>query len=84
VIYKLLVFVTLNLSDCQCAPGQISCTVDMWLNQSHYPFLAMTGHWISKAQNGSLKFNCALLAFHRVCESHNGERLAWIVLHLLD
>jgi len=25
----------------------------------------VTGHWISKAQNGSLEFNCALLAFHQ-------------------
>ena len=44
----------------------------------------MTGHWMSRLQNGGFQYNSALLAFHRIRGSHNGERLARIVLHLLD
>jgi len=68
----------------QLSLGQVSFTADIWSNQSRYPFLAMTGHWMSRLQSGGFQYNSALLVFHQVQGSHNGERLARIVLHLLD
>ena len=64
--------------------GKISFTADIWSNQSRYPYLAITGHWLSRTQGYSLQLNAAVLAFHRLRGSHNGERLARIVVHLLD
>ncbi|KAI0278911.1 hypothetical protein BC826DRAFT_926478, partial [Russula brevipes] len=37
------------------APGRISFTADIWSNQSRYPFLAITTHWIEKDDSGHLK-----------------------------
>jgi hypothetical protein len=69
----------------QDAPGRISFTADIWSNQSRYPFLAVTAHWIERDESTHhLKLQAALIAFHRLRGSHNGPRLARIVLHILD
>jgi len=68
----------------QNAPGRISFTADIWSNQSRYPFLAVTAHWIEKDDSGHLKLRVALIAFHRLRGSHNGRRLAKITLQILD
>ncbi|KAF8834224.1 hypothetical protein BDN67DRAFT_864113, partial [Paxillus ammoniavirescens] len=47
------------------APGQISHTADIWLNDNQRPFLVMTAHWISEEPStGTLKLKSVLLAFH--------------------
>jgi hypothetical protein len=59
--------------------------VDIWSNQSRYPYLAVTVHWIEKDNcTGHLKLRAALIAFHRLQGSHNGPRLARIALQILD
>jgi hypothetical protein len=67
------------------APGKISFTADIWSNQSRYPYLAVMAHWIGRDKvTQSLHLKSALIAFHRLRGSHNGERIARVVLHILD
>jgi hypothetical protein len=69
----------------QDVPGRISFTADIWSNQSRYPYLAVTAHWIEKDNStGHLKLRVALIAFHRLRGSHNGPRLARIAFDILD
>ena len=69
----------------QDVPGRISFTGDIWSDQSHYPYLAVTAHWIERDKSTHhLKLRAALIAFHRLRGSHNGPHLAKIVLHILD
>ena len=69
----------------QDVPGRISFTADIWSNQSRYPYLAVTAHWIKRHESSRhLELRGALIAFHRLRGSHNGRRLARIVLHILD
>jgi hypothetical protein len=47
--------------------------------------MALTAHWIARANNSSiLVLNAALIAFHHIPGSHTGELLADVILHLLD
>jgi hypothetical protein len=34
----------------QDVPGRISFTADIWSNQSRYPYLVVTAHWIAEGQ----------------------------------
>ncbi|CAA7261628.1 unnamed protein product [Cyclocybe aegerita] len=70
--------------DLAIALRKVSFTADIWSNQSCYPHLAMTTHWISRTPTGGLQFNCMLVAFHRIRGSHHAEWLVRIILHLLD
>ena len=65
--------------------GEISFTIDTWLDQNRRPYLAITAHWIAQnRETGALKLKAALIAFHRVCGGHDGLSLAGVVLGLLD
>ena len=65
--------------------GQISITADVWSDQNRRPFLAMTAHWVAKAEGTStLQLKSRLIAFHCIHGRHDGERLAEAVLGLLD
>jgi len=69
----------------QAALGQVSFTMDMWSDQLHRPYLAMTAHWIAEAEGASgLELKSALIAFHRMRENHSGNKLAKTVIYLLD
>ncbi len=71
----------------QAALGQVSFTMDMWSDQLRRPYLAMTAHWIAKAEGASestLELKSALIAFHRMRENHSGKKLAKTVIYLLD
>jgi hypothetical protein len=47
--------------------------------------MALTAHWIAKADHSSaLALKAALIGFHHVPGSHTGEMLASVILHLLD
>ena len=65
--------------------GQISFTINAWLDQNRQSYLAITAHWIAQhTGSGALKLKMALIAFHRVRGRHNGLSLAEVVLKLLD
>jgi hypothetical protein len=63
--------------------GKISFTSDLWSSESRASWLSLTGHWIAK-KGKTMKLKHALIGFHPVRGKHSGERLARIVLHLLD
>ena len=68
----------------QDAPRKISFTADIWSNQSCYPYLAVTAHWIERNKSSHhLKLWAALIAFHHLQGSHNGGHLVNIVFHIL-
>jgi len=47
--------------------------------------MALTAHWITKANWGSmLTLRAALIGFHNVPGSHTGELLAGVIMHLTD
>jgi hypothetical protein len=47
--------------------------------------MALTAHWIAKANNDSmLVLKTALLAFHHIPGSHDGQSLGSMMLYLLD
>ncbi|KAG2337895.1 hypothetical protein BDR05DRAFT_894559 [Suillus weaverae] len=49
------------------------------------PFMAITAHWIAKAnQDSMLVLKTALLAFHHIPGSHDGQSLGSMILYLLD
>ncbi|OJA12309.1 hypothetical protein AZE42_10247 [Rhizopogon vesiculosus] len=53
------------------ALGDISLTTDIWSDDAHKSFLAMTAHWIVEMKEmGSLELKVALIAFHQVKGSH--------------
>ena len=69
----------------QAVPGRISFTADIWSNQSRHPYLAVTAHWIKRHESSHrLELQGALIGFHRLRGSHNGRRLARVVVHILD
>jgi hypothetical protein len=69
----------------QKAAGEISVTADMWSDQNHQSYLAMTAHWIAKVdETTALNPKVALIVFHHVLGTHDGKSLAKIVLQLLD
>ncbi|KIK41147.1 hypothetical protein CY34DRAFT_85941, partial [Suillus luteus UH-Slu-Lm8-n1] len=71
--------------DLAAALGKVSFTSDLWSDSNLCPFMAVTAHWIARADHSSvLVLNTALIAFHHVPGSHTGELLAEVILHLLD
>jgi hypothetical protein len=47
--------------------------------------MALTAHWIAKANNNSmLMLKTALLAFHHIPGSHDGQSLGSMILYLLN
>ena len=59
--------------------------MDIWSDQNRRPYLAMTAHWIAKVgEMAALQTKAALIAFHRVCGSHDGTHPVKIVIDLLD
>jgi hypothetical protein len=74
-----------NISFLQAAQGKVSFTSDLWSDSNLRPFMALTAHWIAKADHSSaLVLKAALVGFHHVPGSHTGEMLASVILHLLD
>lgn len=64
--------------------GQISFTADGWSDGRRRTFLAITSHWCGRNSNGRISMRDALLAFHHVTGSHDGEHLAEITHKMLD
>lgn len=74
-----------NISYLQAAQGKVSFTSDLWSDSNLRPFMALTAHWIAKADHiSALVLKVALIGFHHVPGSHTGELLALVILHLLD
>ncbi|KAG2064774.1 hypothetical protein BDR04DRAFT_1034463, partial [Suillus decipiens] len=71
--------------DLAAALGKVLFTSDLWSDSNLCPFMAVTTHWITRADHSSvLVLNTVLIAFHHVPGSHMGELLAEVILHLLD
>ncbi|KAG2047331.1 hypothetical protein BDR06DRAFT_976813 [Suillus hirtellus] len=71
--------------DLVAAQGKVSFTSDLWSDSNLCPFMALTAHWIAKADQGSmLTLRAALIGFHNVPGSHTGELLAGVIMHLTD
>jgi hypothetical protein len=69
----------------QAAAGKISFTGDLWSDSNLRPFLALTAHWLGRAEPGSpLILKTALFAFHNVTGKHDGKNLANISVRLMD
>ena len=65
--------------------GEISLTTDIWSDQNHKSYLAITAHWIAKLEGTtSLQLKASLIVFHHLHGGHDGEVLAETVLQLLD
>lgn len=63
----------------------MSFTADIWSDNNHHGYLAITCHWISRDKSTRrLQLKRALLAFHRLCGGHDGKAMADAVLRLLD
>lgn len=73
-----------NFLPYQNSLGKVSFTADMWSDKKMQSFLAVTAHWISRNDTGTLELKSSLIAFHRVWGQHTGKNLAVIVLNLLD
>src|SRR6202451_4503075 len=58
---------------------------DAWSDHNCQSWFCITGHWIAKeAASGSLQLKAALIAFHRLCGTHDGKNMAETALQLLD
>jgi hypothetical protein len=69
----------------QVAQGRVSFTANAWSDHNLQLWLCITSHWIAKdATTASLQLKCALIAFHRICGSHDGKNMAEITIQLLD
>ncbi|KAI6101149.1 hypothetical protein F5141DRAFT_1065919 [Pisolithus sp. B1] len=72
-------------SNMRAGIGNISFTMDVWLDKAGVPYLAMTGHWINKDPvRKVLHLECGLLAFHWLRQHHISQPLAQSILYLLD
>jgi hypothetical protein len=71
----------------QNAVGRVSFTMDVWSSKNSQPYLAITAHYIARVGlegTTSLRLKASLIAFHRICGTHDGVSLARTVIDLLD
>jgi hypothetical protein len=69
----------------QDSVGHVLVTMDIWLDQNHWSYLAMTAHWITRLkETGALQLWAALITFHHLCVGHDSKSLANIAIGLLD
>jgi hypothetical protein len=67
----------------QDSPGRISFTADAWSSGTLSSYLALTAHWISVGDGGSLSLKTALIGFHNLKKKHTGENIAKNLFHLI-
>ena len=65
--------------------GKISFTTDIWSRKGLNSYLVITAHWLGpRGDDQQVVLRQALLAFRRISGAHSGQRIARIVLSILE
>ncbi|KAK7012539.1 ribonuclease H-like domain-containing protein [Favolaschia claudopus] len=70
------------IDDIKRAYSRLHLTGDMWSDGDLASFLALSGHWLARDENGNLVIRNRLLVFRVVEGKHDGKSLAKIVFDI--
>ncbi|KAK7039983.1 hypothetical protein R3P38DRAFT_3469516 [Favolaschia claudopus] len=70
------------IDDIKSAYSRLHLTGDMWSDGDLASFLALSGHWLARDENGNLVIRNRLLVFRVVEGKHDGKSLAKIVFDI--
>ncbi|KAK7000830.1 ribonuclease H-like domain-containing protein [Favolaschia claudopus] len=70
------------VADDQVAYSRLHLTGDMWSDGDLASFLALSGHWMARDDNGNLVIKNRLLVFRVVEGKHDGKSLAKLVFDI--